>query len=96
MDQDKTAAEIARADEAAYLLSHHLYKAAFADIERELFELLAESNMHDTGSQQELLRTVKNLRRLRGVLENHVNNGVVAKESLRRSQLEKAREFLGL
>lgn len=83
---DKTEADIRRGEEAAFLLSHPLYKAAFADIEHSLIELWADANMHDAQSQQEYLRSLKNLRRLRAVLEEHVTTGKVAADKLEREK----------
>jgi citrate lyase beta subunit len=96
MDQDRIADDIARADEAAFLLSHRLYKEAWQLVEAAIDETYLAANSHDTATMQECHRTRKNLRRLREVFDIAIANGFVAKESLKRSQLEKAREFLGL
>lgn len=96
MDQDKTAADIARADEAAFLLSHRLFKEAWELVHKAIDDTFTSANSHDTATMQECHRSRANLRRVREVFEMAVNNGYVAKESLRRSKLDKAREFLGL
>lgn len=89
-------AQIRRAEDSQFLLGHPLYVGAFGDLERELFEQLAAVNMHDDASKNELLRTIKNLRRLKGVLERHIVDGVAAKELLRRNTLDRAKEWLGI
>lgn len=87
--------QVSRGEQAQQILTAPLYIAAFADIERELFEELAKTNMHDTASQQELLRSVKNLRRLRGVLERHMANGEAAKQLLARSMRDRLLNAVG-
>ncbi len=70
------------AEQAGFILSHPLYKGAYDAIEREIFEQLAAINMHDKASQEELLRSLKNLRRVRAAFELHVERGIVAKAQL--------------
>ena len=85
--------QVIDADAAEYILSHPVFKRACDGIEAEIYEMLAEVNMHDAAGQKELLRSLKNLRRVRQALQATMYNGVVAKDMLKRSKLK---EFIGL
>ena len=80
--------------ERAFLALEYL-KPKFDEIEHDLFALLAEVNMHDNQTKDELLRTVKNLRRLRQLVDQDIANGEVAREMVRRSLVGRARSALG-
>ena len=88
---DRTQEQISRGNQAAQLLAHPMLQAAFEELEAAMFEQLAEVNMHDAATKDELLRSVKNLRRIRGVLENHISTGKYAALWLEKS---KVRGFL--
>ncbi len=83
-------------EEAQFLLSHRLYVGACTELETELFELLAEVNMHDQATKDEYLRSLKNLRRLKGVLERHIANGEAAKHLLARTAKDRIRNAIGI
>lgn len=69
----------------------------FDEVERDLFDLLADVNMHDQNTKDELLRTVKNLRRLRDLVQRDIANGDLAREMIRRRTLgDRFRESLGV
>ena len=90
---DQTAQQIVDGEQAAYILGHRLHKMAWGGIKDAIYEMLADVNMHDTAGQKELLRSLKNLERVREAYERAINDGFVAKESLRRSKLK---ELVGL
>jgi hypothetical protein len=90
---DHTAQQIIDAEQAAHIIGHRLHKMAWGGIKDAIHEMLAEVNMHDTAGQKELLRSLKNLERVREAYERAINDGFVAKESLRRSKIK---ELVGL
>jgi len=90
---DDTERAVADGEQAEYILKHPLHKMAWNGIRDAIHEMLADVNMHDTAGQKELLRSLKNLQRVKDAYETAVNNGYVAKDSLRRSKL---RDFIGL
>lgn len=85
--------QIAKGDRAFLALEYLGPK--FEQIERDLFDLLAETNMHDQHTKDELLRTVKNLRRLRQLVDQDIANADFARDMVRRSALERVRGALG-
>lgn len=85
--------QISDADAAEYILSHPVFVKAFAGVESEIQEMLADVNMHDTAGQKELLRSLKNLRRVKLAIQTTMHNGIIAKDMLKRSKLK---ELIGL
>ena len=83
---DSTETEVHNAEQAGFILSHPLWVGAFQGIEKDIFEQIALTNMHDTGSQQELIRSLKNLRRVKAALELHIERGIVARERLKEQE----------
>lgn len=77
--------DIRRADQAAHAME--VLKPKFDLLERELFDALAEINMHDTASKDEILRTVKNLRKLKAALERDIAAGDLARHLTARATL---------
>ncbi len=88
---DQSAEQIARGHEAEQLLAHPMIASAFAEIRAGLLDQLAEVNMHDEATKNELLRSVKNLRRVREIFEHHVMTGTYATAWLKKS---KSREMM--
>lgn len=67
----------------------------FAKIEGDLVELWAEANMHDDQTKDELLRSVKNLRRLRDLIQSDIVNGDLAAKLIHRSAKDRIRDVIG-
>lgn len=87
---------IQASDESEFILQHPRFKAAWEAVDKAIDETFLEANVHDEATRRECQMSRKNLRRLRAIFETAIANGFVAKESLRRSQLQKARDFLGI
>lgn len=90
---DLAAKQINDGEAAEFIIGHHLHKMAWNGIRDAIYQMLAEVNMHDTAGQKELLRSLKNLERVKEAYEMAINNGFVAKDALRRSKLK---ELVGL
>ena len=90
---DSIAQQIADGEQAEYIINHRLHKLAWNGIRDAIYQMLADVNMHDTAGQKELLRSLKNLERVKEAYEMTINNGFVAKDALRRSKLK---ELVGL
>jgi hypothetical protein len=80
--------------ERAFLALEYL-GPKFEQIEKDLFELLAETNMHDDTTKNELLRSVKNLRRLRQLVNQDIANADFARDMVRRSLKDRAKNAIG-
>lgn len=85
--------QISDADAAEYILAHPVFVKAWNDVESEIQEMLADVNMHDTAGQKELLRSLKNLRRVKQAIQVTMHNGIVARDMLKRGKLK---ELIGL
>lgn len=85
--------QVADGEKAAYAMEYLGDK--FDRIESDLFELLAETNMHDNQTKDELLRSVKNLRRLRDLMTTDIANGELARKVIARSARDRLRNAIG-
>jgi len=90
---DQLAAEVVQGERAGLALEYLGPK--FDAVETDLFNLLADVNMHDQHTKDELLRTVKNLRRLRDLIHQDIAGGDLAREMIRRRMGERVRGALG-
>lgn len=80
--------------ERAQLVAEDL-RERFNDVERELFEMLAGVNIHDQHSKDELLRSIKNLRRVRDAIAADVSAGQVAAMMVARSKKDRLKSLIG-
>jgi hypothetical protein len=90
---DQIEQDIRNGERAQYAMEYLLEK--FARIEADIAELLWEVNMHDQATKDELLRTVKNLRKLRAAMEQDINNANLARELVKRSAGDRLRSVVG-
>ena len=88
--------EIRDADEIEFITNHPRYKAAWDAVEKAIYETFVEANSHDQATKDECHRSIKNLRRLHEVFDLALQRGYVARESLKRTALQRAREVIGL
>ena len=85
--------QVADGERAGYAMEYLGPK--FDQLDRELFELLAEVNMHDKETQAELLRSIKNLRKLRGLIDADIANANLARDLIKRSVKDRIRGVVG-
>lgn len=63
--------------QAEYILTHPLVVKAFADIEKNLNDALADVSERDTEGMKNLILTKKCLKRFKAALETHINTGKI-------------------
>lgn len=78
MSDDK----IRDAQQAEYILTHHLTVQAFADIEKSLNDALTNVNEKDMDQIKNLVLMKKLLRRFRLAFETHITTGKLAEKEL--------------
>lgn len=81
-------------ERASYALQYLAPK--FDKIERDLAELLWDVSMHDQQTKDELLRSIKNLRRLRTAIQADIDNGELAKQLVARSVKDRLKSVVGI
>lgn len=79
---DKTELEISRGEEAARLLANPLYVESFDAVEQELMEQWKNSPARDEAGREKLWLSLKLLHRTRAQLEQVMQTGHVARETL--------------
>ena len=72
-----------RADEAARILNSQLWVTAWEDTRQAVFSAWEALPSSDRSQSDELHRTLKNLARLKSVLEKHIQTGKLADKELR-------------
>lgn len=86
--------DIALGEKAAYALEY--LQTKFDQLEHDLVEIWAEVNMHDQPTKDELLRSVKTLRKLRALIDADINNAALARQLIARSMKDRVRSVIGL
>jgi hypothetical protein len=70
---------ITKANHARRLLEDELLKAAFAEVERDIFEEWRMSGFADDNARSDMFHTLKGLDRLKARLQAILDDGLVAK-----------------
>lgn len=73
---------IRNAEQASYIVTHPLVKAAFADIERALNDALTDAPEKDMEGIKNIVLTKKCLKRFKAAFEAHINSGKIAEREL--------------
>lgn len=68
------------ADEARYILTHELFKAAFEDTRNDLIAILENGlyPVHDNVERDKIVLSIHVLRKVKAHIEQHITNGQVA------------------
>jgi len=83
---DKSELQAMRADEAARILNSPLWTTAWDDTRQAIFKAWEALPSSDRSQSDELHRTLKNLARLKSVMETHIQTGKLADKELRARQ----------
>lgn len=70
------------AQQAQFILTHHLTVQAFADIEKSLNEALTQVSEKDVEGMRNLVLMKKLLKRFKLAFESHINTGKIADKEL--------------
>lgn len=83
---DKAELQALRADEASRILNSPLWITAWDETRQAIFSAWEALPSSDRTQSDELHRTLKNLARLKSVIEKHVQTGKLADKELRARQ----------
>ena len=76
--------DVERARQAQELLSHPLLSAALDAIEREVFDMWANSGALKADEKEALWQHIRACRNFRALLMGYINTGELARDNLRR------------
>lgn len=89
MDIDKTNRDLYRGENAKMLLDNPVLQEAFADIEKEIFEIWQNTKTGQQELREEAWLNHRAMKMLKLKLENWLNNGKIAKAEIEKAEKKK-------